>query len=202
MSPRRYSMERRAASVEQTRQAILQATMRCHARQGILATTIQDVATEADVAVGTVYRHFPTLNDLVTACGEASLKLLALPDRQAAKRSFQGARSVPERVGRLVDAVAALYEPAAKSFLAVRDAAGSLPAAAQGHKRMESAIDVLVEEALRPLSVSADQRRTVRALLDARFWETLTEHGLDPESKRHELNRLLTCSLRLEGTRA
>jgi AcrR family transcriptional regulator len=154
------------------------------------------VPAEADVALGTVYRHFLTLNDLVTASGAASLKLLALPDRQAAKQRFHGARSMTERVRRLVDAVAALYEPAAKSFLALRDAAESLPAAVQGHKRMERAIDILVEEAVRPLSVSANQRRTVRALVDARFWETLTEHRLDPEGKRLQLNRLLICALR------
>lgn len=189
-------MERRAAAVEQTRQVIVEATMRCHARQGILATTVQDVAREADVALGTVYRHFPTLNDLVSACGEASLKSLGLPDRHEAKRLFHGARSLTERIDRLIDAIASLYQPAAKSFLAVRAAADTLPAAARGHKRIEHAIDILVEEALRPLSVSAGRRRTVRALLDARFWETLTEHGVNDESKRRELTRLLTCALR------
>jgi AcrR family transcriptional regulator len=188
-------MERRTAAVKRTRQAILEATMRCHARHGILATTVQDVAREADVALGTVYRHFPTLNDLVRACGEASLASLGLPDRRRAVQRFDGADSRDERIARLVDAVASLYEPAAKSFLAVRNAAPALPAAAQGHKRMEHAIDLLVDEALRPLKASVNRRRTVRALLDARVWETLTEHGLDDPSKRSELVRLLTCVL-------
>jgi hypothetical protein len=85
--------------------------------------------------------------------------------------------------------------PAAKSFLAVRAAADTVPAAAQGHKRMEHAIDILVEEALRPLTVPAQQRRTVRSLLDARFWDMLSERGLDNKSKRRELIRLLTCAL-------
>lgn len=195
MSPRRYNMERREAAVQQTREAIVAATMRCHARQGILDTTVQDVAREADVALGTVYRHFPTLNDLVRACGAASMQLLDLPDRAAAKRRFSGVRGQSERIERLVDAVASLYEPAAKSFIAVRAAADTLPAAAEGQKRMEGAIDVLVAEALAPLRLSASRRRTVRALLDARFWETLTEHGLDGESMRRELVRLLTCTV-------
>ena len=189
-------MERRTAAVQQTRQAILEATMRCHARHGILATTVQDVAREADVALGTVYRHFPTLNDLVAACGQASLESLGLPDRQAAKQRFHGVRARAKRIAVLVDAVASLYQPAAQSFVAVREAAGTLPAAAQGHQLMEHAIDMLIDEALRPLRVSANQRRTVRALLDARFWETLTEHGLETESKRRELTRLLGCALR------
>jgi AcrR family transcriptional regulator len=189
-------MERRAAATEKTRQAILEATMRCHARQGILETTVQDVAREADVALGTVYRHFPTLNDLVSACGRASLEALGLPDREDARQLFNSARSHAERITRLVNAVAALYEPAAKSFLAVRAAAAVLPAAAQGHRRVEEAIDVLIEEALRPVKVSAERRGTVRALLDARFWETLTDRGLDAETKRSELARLLTCALR------
>lgn len=196
MSPRPYNMERRAAAVEQTRQAIIEATMRCHDRQGILATTVQDVAREADVALGTVYRHFPTLNDLVSACGQAALKMLALPDGERAKQLFGDVRSRAERIARLVDAVASLYEPAAQSFLAARAAAGALPAAAQGHRLMEQAVDVLVEEALRPFQVEASRRRTVRALLDARFWETLGEQDLDPQSRRRELTRLLTCALR------
>lgn len=189
-------MERREAAVKQTRQAIVEATMRCHARQGILGTSLQDVAREADVALGTVYRHFPTLNDLVGACGQASLELLGLPDRQQATQRFHGARSRAERIARLVDAVAVLYQPAAKSFLAVRAAANTLPAAAQGHKRMEHAVDLLLDEALRPLEVSVSRRRTIRSLLDARFWETLGEHGLDADAKRSELIRLLTCALR------
>lgn len=189
-------MDRRAAAVEQTRRAIVEATMRCHARQGILATSLQDIAQEADVALGTVYRHFATLNDLVAACGAASLASLGLPDRQTATEHFRGACSRTRRISRLVDAVAAIYQPAAKSFLAVRAAADALPAAAHGHERMERAIDLLVDEALRPLDVSANRRRTVRALLDARFWETLTEHGLDADGARDELVRLVTCELR------
>ena len=33
----------------------------------------------ADVALGTVYRHYPTLDDVVAACGEAWFELYPLP---------------------------------------------------------------------------------------------------------------------------
>lgn len=189
-------MERRAASVEETRRRIVEATMRCHARQGILATSFQDVAREADVAIGTVYRHFSTLEELVGACGEMTFAWLDLPSSERVAAQFRGARSRRERCERLVSAVAALYRRGAIAFVTVREAVAELSAAAEGHRRMEGAIDMLVDEALRPLQVEREQRLVVRGLLDARVWQTLTDRGLDGERIERELTWLVTCALR------
>jgi AcrR family transcriptional regulator len=188
-------MERRAAAVEATRRRIIEAAMRCHAEQGMRATSFEDVARRADVALGTVYRHFPTLDDLVGACGEVFFAMLGLPDRADVKARFRGARSRRERIERLVAEVAALYRPAAGAFLRVREAGDDFRAAAEGHRRMEGAIDLLVEEALRPLRPTRQQRRVVRALLDARFWMTLVEHGVDANAAERELADLVSCAL-------
>lgn len=169
--------------------------MQCHAEEGMLATSLQDVAHRADVALGTVYRHFPTIEDLVGACGEVFFALLALPDREEAKARFRGARSRRARVERLVGEVASLYRTAAGAFLGVREARDDLRAAAEGQRRMEGAIDLLVDEALRPLRATEEQRRLVRALLDARFWVTLVEHGLDPDAAELQLVDLVGCVL-------
>lgn len=201
MSPRQYSMERRAATVEQTRRRIIEAAMQCHAEQGIAGTSIQDVARRADVALGTVYRHFPTLEDLVGACGEQFFTMLGLPNREEAKARFREARSRPERIERLIGEVASLYRAAADAFLHVRDARHELRAAAEGHERMEGAIDLLVEEALRPLRPSLEQRRTVRALLDARVWTTLLDHGLDEEAAERLLADLVDRALARAASR-
>ncbi|MFC4115274.1 TetR/AcrR family transcriptional regulator [Nonomuraea zeae] len=48
----------------QTRQAVGDAAMRLFLAQGFDAVTIADVAREADVAVQTVFNHFPTKEDL------------------------------------------------------------------------------------------------------------------------------------------
>src|SRR6266516_2796243 len=79
MAPRRYRMERRAEGAEETRQRILQATMALHTEQGVLATSHKDIASRADVSVGTVYHHFPSVDSLVTACGAHVSDVMPLP---------------------------------------------------------------------------------------------------------------------------
>lgn len=62
-------------------------------------------------------------------------------------------------------------------------------------KRMETAIDLLVEEALRPLRPRLAQLRAVRALLDARFWTTLLDHGLEAGAAEKLLTDLVDRAL-------
>ena len=42
--------------------------MRCVARYGVSKTTLDDVAKEAGCARATIYRYFPSRDDLVAAC--------------------------------------------------------------------------------------------------------------------------------------
>src|ERR1700740_633717 len=88
MSPRKYDMTNRSAAVQQTRRRILEATLELHTAQGILAPSWEDIAAHAGVAVGTVYRHFPSLDELMPACGELSWKRLALPSTQEIEERF------------------------------------------------------------------------------------------------------------------
>lgn len=37
---------------------IVEATLKLHGQKGIFGTTWQEIAQEADVAIGTVYKHF------------------------------------------------------------------------------------------------------------------------------------------------
>ena len=68
MSPRRYRSDRRQAAADETRRRIVDSTVDLHAEQGVLATSYAMVARRADVAVPTVYNHFPTRGDLLAAC--------------------------------------------------------------------------------------------------------------------------------------
>lgn len=68
MAPRKYRSERRAQAQEQTRIRIIEATVHLHGEKGVLATSYADIAREADVALPTVYKHFPTREDLVSSC--------------------------------------------------------------------------------------------------------------------------------------
>jgi len=76
-------MAKRADQVDETRQRIVEATVRLHERIGLRATTVTAVAEEAGVTRLTVYRHFPSENELVGACSAHWLSLQEPPDPAA-----------------------------------------------------------------------------------------------------------------------
>src|SRR4051812_25790653 len=106
MSPREYNLGRRAEAAEETRRRIVQATYDLHAEQGIAATTMKQIASRADVAIGTVYHHFPTYDDAVAACGAFSMERHPLPDPGA----ILAAGGLDARVRAFVQAMAAWHQ--------------------------------------------------------------------------------------------
>ena len=77
-------MDKRKAAVQETRQRIVEATLALHAEKGIFGTSWQDIARRADVSVGTVYKHFPSLDELVPACGELMYAITRPPSLEDA----------------------------------------------------------------------------------------------------------------------
>ena len=61
-------MSRRADLVDQTRQRITEAAVRLHTSIGPSVTSMSAVAEEAGVTRLTLYRHFPSKDDLFGAC--------------------------------------------------------------------------------------------------------------------------------------
>lgn len=57
-----------------TRSALLEAARELFREKGVDATTVSDIAARADVAYGTFYNHFKTLDDVVTAVAGASVE--------------------------------------------------------------------------------------------------------------------------------
>src|SRR4028119_1289923 len=102
MSPRNYDMTKRAAAAARTRKRIIDATRELHGEQGIAATSWDDIAARAGVGVGTVYRHFPSLDELIPACGEITMKVVAPPDPSTLPALFEHATNPAERIERLV----------------------------------------------------------------------------------------------------
>lgn len=71
---RSYHSPRRRAQAEATRRAILDAAQRLFERQGYAATTIEQVAAEADVSPKTVYVAFTAKSGLLRAVWDLLLK--------------------------------------------------------------------------------------------------------------------------------
>lgn len=101
MSPRRYKADRRKAAMAQTRRRIVAATVKLHAAHGGIATTYAMIAKRADVAVPTVYNHFPTIGDLLNACA-GHVSSLAPP---LGPQIFAAAADTEARVAALTRAV-------------------------------------------------------------------------------------------------
>jgi len=67
MTPRAYSSSIRDAQVEQTRAHLIETARALLVEGGIEALTLPKLAQAAGVSVPTVYRHFPTMDDLLRA---------------------------------------------------------------------------------------------------------------------------------------
>jgi AcrR family transcriptional regulator len=188
-------MTRRAADVEKTRRRIVEATMELHGEKGMLETTLQDIARRADVALGTVYRHYPTLDDVVAACGDAWFDLYPLPEPDEIAAVFHGARSKRARAERLAHALGEFYRDWLPTFLEVRRARHAFRRVEEGHRAMEGAVDAFVDEAVRPLNVREPERRAVRGLVDARTWHAMLDHIGDEQEVERLVARLVACAL-------
>jgi AcrR family transcriptional regulator len=68
MKRRQYRQTSRARKAEETRLRIVEATIALHREQGAAATSISAIAERAGVQRLTVYRHFPTQQDVLNAC--------------------------------------------------------------------------------------------------------------------------------------
>lgn len=175
--PRRYDRSGRAAAAEETRRRIVAATGELHAEQGVLATSWEDIAKRAGVAVGTVYRHFPSLDDLLPACGDVAMERLELPGREEVAQRLAGARSFRERVRRTVAEAYGVYERGGDVIGAIRRERDRLARLQEDHERIEAALDAIVEVGLGD-GISRDDARVVRALLDLGAWRALRDRGV------------------------
>ena len=73
-------MQKRAEQMDETRQRIIESTVRLHGTQGPAHTTIAGIAREAGVTRLTVYRHFPDDEAIFEACAAHWLAGQVLPD--------------------------------------------------------------------------------------------------------------------------
>jgi len=187
MSPRKYDMSRRARAVAETRRRIIDATRELHGEQGIAATSWDDIAARAGVGVGTVYRHFPSLDELVPACGAVTLEVIALPDPSV----LEGVDAPPERIERLVREAFAIYERGAPQLRVMRDEPGVHPTVAEAGERVEAALGALVDAA----GIAPRDRAVVRAMIDLGTWQALRDQGLAPAEAVDVVSEMLAARL-------
>ena len=170
-------MSKRAAAAKETRRRIVDAARQLHGENGIQATSWDDIAARAGVGVGTVYRHFPSLDELIPACGEMTRQIVALPEPSTL---FDDAAEPAARIARLVESTFAIYERGANELRAIRREPGVHPRVAEDAKELEAGLGALVDTALAPLTTTAEDRAVARAIVDLNTWEALRDQGLEP----------------------
>jgi AcrR family transcriptional regulator len=192
LAPRKYDMDKRKAAVEETRQRILEATLALHSEKGIFGTSWQDIAKRADVSVGTVYKHFPSLDELVPACGELMYAITRPPSLEDAPQIFAGANSLEERLERLVSELFDFYERGA-SYIETDFQERQLPAVREWEAYMRATIAGLVREALIPAGPDERTVQAVSALLDFYTFKSFLDREIPKEQAAKTINELLLC---------
>ena len=185
-------MDKRRAAVEETRQRILEATLSLHTEKGILGTSWQDIARRADVSVGTVYKHFPSLDELVPACGELMYAITRPPSLEDAPRIFAGASSLEERLERLVSELFGFYERGAP-YIETDFQERQLPMVQEWEAHIRATIEGLVREALRPVRPDDGTVRAVSALLDFSTFKSFLNRDIQEEQAQEIMNEVLLC---------
>lgn len=194
MAPRRYSMDRRRAIAEGTRARIVEATLALHAERGIFGTSWKEIAERADVSVATVYKHFPSLSELVPACGELVARITVPPTVEDVEPTFRDAGPLPERISRLIGVLFDFYARGER-YLEVDARERQLPAVREWEAEMRRVREQFVREALRPVAPDETTVRGVSALLDVSVYLSFRRQEMTREAAAEALHAMLTCWL-------
>src|SRR5207249_2889981 len=173
--PRRYQMATRERAVQDTRQRIIDAAISLHAQRGVIATNWEEIAERASVSTATVYRHFPSLGELVPACARTAFEAGArLPSPAQAAAAFAGLTRPAPRIERLIRESCRCYELGAGWLAAARRDAKSVPALDRAVRLRGGVRGVLIRAALGDAFVDAQTMSVIKALIDFPFWKALT----------------------------
>jgi AcrR family transcriptional regulator len=196
MSPRRYRLERRAETAEQTRRRLVEATQQLHAELGIYATTMTQIAERARVSVGTAYHHFPTYADACSACSERTAEMIPFPTAEI----FTGLQTVDARVRRLAQEIFGFYQRLPHYERVRSERFGMPPIQAYADSEEDNRLAV-TREALRPLKAPARLARTCSTLLDVAVYGALTRAGMTPTQAADDVATFILARLDTEAPR-
>lgn len=180
MVKRRYTLGQRAASQEETRRRIVEATVELHEEVGPRDTSISAIAEKAQVQRLTVYRHFPDEAALFAACTAHWFERNPPP--------VSSAWNNKEGRARVLAALTALYRYYRKTermwTLSYRDEA-DVPALAEPMTQVRnyllSVCDDLVQH-LKPKRSAAERvRLTVAHAVQFSTWQSLAPQQEDSE---------------------
>ena len=147
---------------------------------------LQAVEGGADVAIGTVYHHFPEYDDVIRACG-AHTMVVSRPPTAAI---FEGIRSPRERLRVLVRELFRFYDriPEYERIHAERERFAFVSEAFQ---HIESARRTLIAAAVRPRRIGKRVGAAAFAMLEPAVHRALVASGLSTDHAAEVIFRAL-----------
>ena len=174
MTAKKYLQRRRAETAEETRRRILAATFELHREQGMAATTMKQIAARAGVGVGTVYHHFPKVEDTVTACAQMVAETVPMPS----EAMFAGLDRMDARLQRLAMELFAFYQRVG-ALEYVRQDQDFAPILHAYAEQEDSNRLALTRAALAPFRVDRTLIPVAAAMLDVGVYKALQRIGMD-----------------------
>jgi AcrR family transcriptional regulator len=176
-------MAAREQAVDATRRRIVDAAIALHARHGVLATNWEEIAERAGVSTATVYRHFPSLEELIPACARSAFEAGAqLPSPEQAATAFASLDTPRQRLDQLIGDSCHCYELGSGWLSAARREAGAVPSIGQAVRLQQKGLRVLIQAAIGKLPVDPQMVHVLEALIDFPFWKALIDSGISKES--------------------
>lgn len=196
MKRRRYRLGKRADAVAGTRRRIVEATISLHDEQGITGTSVRDVAQRAGVSAATVLNHFPTMGELIQACGELSNQLYPMPTPAV----LVGAADPAERLRSAAGALFEWWEGMDRGWDPLQVDRRTLPAVDAWLREVEARHRALVAEAL---GAEAPPKLVAlaTALTSMGSWRSMRASGLGSAEAAAEVTRLIVGALPATTTR-
>lgn len=177
MFKRPYRLKKRAEAMSDTRQRITEAAMELHGTIGPARTTVSAVAERAGVQRHTVYRHFPTDDDLLAACSAHFDELHPLPDSEKWRREADPAQRLQTALVELYD----FYAVTGSMWANIIRDAELVPALPRALAPFEHHLDEVAELLASGWGARGARRAllktAIRHAIDFRTWQSLVERG-------------------------
>jgi AcrR family transcriptional regulator len=174
---RRYELRKRAEGMAATRQRITEAAVDLHGSVGPVRTTITAVAERAGVQRHTVYRHFPTEEDLYAACSGHFAATHPTPDAAA----WRAIGDPAERLARALDELYAYYEDNEAMYVNILRDAALVPAVDEALDPFRAFLDEAAAALAAGWPARGQRRRMVTAaarhVVDFLTWRSLARDG-------------------------
>lgn len=196
--PRRYRMSTRLTAVKETQARIVEAAKALHANQGVQGTSFEEIAGQAGVAQATVYRHFPSLDDLIPACARTIQVLRPLTEQDIANL-FYGRLQAWQRLEWVIHGTCECYARDGGWLQAARREGDLIPALSEVIEVQQESLRSLVRAALLGSDASERSVQVLAALIDFPLWKTFRDMGLNATDATNQVLDLVRDHLAKEN---